>query len=500
MKKYLEQILCLFLISTSVLAIDSGALDTSFSNDLSTAGWDLIFESGGAVFATDTKVDSLGRAVVVGSYRKNGETNYHPFVRRYLANGQLDTSFGNNGLYIYPLFNDNLDAVKVDISSATNTIFVAYNFINNSNDFDIAVFYLDSTTTDVLGLQTIAFDLGATADRKDDFLAGINVNPIPFSATPDGDVIIAAEVERNNANDTDFGIAKLNYFETSGTLTFDTFFSSDGLTDCFFDQAGGVGIDKAMTIGTAANGNYVVGGSTFEGNGVDSNGWNASFCEFDKTTGAFTFKWSTLIPGSTADDSREFLADFVIYEPQNGIEYLLVLTKEPEMDLSNKFDFAIRRYNRIFSNGNVWEWEVDTTFGSGPRHISRVGFVDGLLFPAATDDEPKRILVETKNQQILIAGTSNWTDTNNENFSHMALAKLNKDGSLNTSWGTNQSGKAYVTLDNSLPLIFKDSLTSIAQDKKSEKIYISGINIAAGNQVYGSIARVHNDLIFKSGF
>ena len=491
MRNLIKNTFLLLAFSTSAFAIDSGSLDTSFSNDVNSPGWDLNAPSGGGEFTTDTVIDTQGRVLVAGEYRAQGATDYNPIVRRYLKNGQLDTTFSDNGTFLWPIAYG-WSKVQIGLTTEDDNIFFLA-FETGTDNKDVNVVMIDSSTTQgyLNGVELISFDLGSAADRKDDFLADMLVTTVP--TTYQGSVVLALEVERTNANDTDFGIAKINYDIASPSLALDTSFSSDGLANCYFDQnSTGFGEDKATSIHETWHGGYIVGGSTFEGNGDDSNGWNASFCEFN-LSGGLVKRWSTLNPNAQVD-SREFLADIAVSsDTASGGEYMLALTKEPEIVFSNDYDFVVRKY--LYNNGN---WDLDTSFGTNGK--SRIGFVDGYLFPSDTSDEPVAILVEDKNSQILVAGTSQWFDTNNDLNSHMALAKLNADGSLNSSWGTSQNGKAYVTLDNSSPTVFRDTLTTISEDKNSEKIYIGGNNIQAGNQLYSSISRVHNDLIFKSGF
>ena len=110
-----------------------------------------------------------------------------------------------------------------------------------------------------------------------------------------------AEVERTGSEDTDFGVLMLNTEPSNGTLSIDTNFDSDGKNLCFFDQNNPAGSrDKAEAlVWDAVNNTVIIGGSAFEGDGVEGDGWNMAFCEFN-LSGALLRKWSTqAAPGTT---------------------------------------------------------------------------------------------------------------------------------------------------------------------------------------------------------
>lgn len=82
--------------STLVRLNEDGTLDTSFNPNGATPG--ILTETRIPAIIT-IKTDSQGRIIVVGDDRKSGQLDgQNDSVARYLADGSIDTSFGDNGL------------------------------------------------------------------------------------------------------------------------------------------------------------------------------------------------------------------------------------------------------------------------------------------------------------------------------------------------------------------------------------------------------------------
>jgi hypothetical protein len=401
----------------------------------------------------------------------------------------LDATFASSGILKYPFPPSAPFVIKVKFNPFDDSLFLGYSAMNNStNNSDVALLHIDNTGL-VIDFIFIDFDLGSSNDRKDDFFNDMKL----FHNTNSGEgfIVIAAEVERTNASDTDFGIARIN-FDTSGNLSMATTFSGDGKSSCFHDHSdSGFSQDIATSISITEELHYLIGGSAFEGNGDDANGWNLAFCEYN-SSGAIIKKWSTKSAAEQADSREELVETMIDRSAQDG-QYLLVLSKEPDQVFSVKSDFVVRKYIRDILNDGVWD--LDINFGAAG--VSRIGFTDPFFFPETTDDRPAHIYIEKKNKQILLAGTSFWQENGNQK-SYVSMAKLNSNGLLNTSWGINQTGKAYLSLDTTA---YADECAGLVEDPNSEEIYITGTHFDFGNNTISSFtANIVNDLIFKGGF
>jgi hypothetical protein len=281
MKKMNLLSLTMTLLSGSVAAVDLGTLDSTFSQDGTTDGWDMSGQTGYNWYGSDVVVDSQGRVLIAGTYQYdfNGNTALMARVERRLPNGDLDTSFDSDGIrelglppapqsqFNYEIIVDSSDGVFVGYSSE-------YCQTTNDCESDLYVYHINVNGV-IVGSQQIDFDLGSSNNRKDDDFADMVYVP---SINKLG---IAAEVELNGADDTDYGIAVLNVDPVSGALSIDNGFSTDGQRQCYFDQNNPAGSRDMPTaiVWYGPTSSFIVGGNTFEGNGTNGDGWNMSFCD-----------------------------------------------------------------------------------------------------------------------------------------------------------------------------------------------------------------------------
>lgn len=486
MKNIKTLIIVSLLISQIANAIELGSLDTSFSNDGTTDGYDITGAGNFHSYASATVVDSQGRIYVAGTFdtEVNGVPRKRARVERRLPNGDFDTSFGVNGttvLGLPPAASGQFEYSLV--LDASDVVFLGYSILrcdaNNDCQSDVRIDRI-SESGGAFGGQTVSFDFGSSFERQDDDFADMIYIPSINK------IAIAAEVERTGANDIDFGIALLNVDSVTGNLSLDTAFSTDGISSCFFDQqnsSGSEDITKAITWDPLQN-NIVVGGSVFEGNGVGGDGYNFGFCEFD-LSGNTVNKWSTQSPDLVAD-SREFLVD-IAFVNQSGFSTIVATGQVPG---DGGFDFALTRFDRdIFGN-----WNQDTTFGSNGTGWETTNFQ--FIFVGDTEDSPAEMIIESDGN-ILVAGTAKWGGDTTIPQGAIAMAKYTANGILNTNWGIGKSGKAVNPLEINAPYFL--TVLGIASDPKTEEIYAVGF-LYDGLYFDNFIANMHNDSIFSNNF
>ncbi len=491
MKKKTKQLymqgLVMIAIMSTASAIKLGSVDSTFSQDGQTDGWDLSGESGFNWYGSDVVVDSQGRILIAGTYQYdfNGQTELMARVERRLPNGELDLSFDNDGILDLAMIP--APQSQLDYGLALNSsdgVFVGYSRIycqtTNDCESDPYIYHINANGVIVGNLQ-VEFDIGATIDRQDAGLTDLVYVPSINK------LALTAEVELTNINDTDYGIAVLNVDPVSGALSMDTGFSSDGKRTCYFDHADIQGSRDYPSAIVWHNGisRFIVGGSTFEGNGINADGWNMSFCEFD-LAGNLTRDWSTQSP-NLALDSREFLNDLVVYHEAGlgGQSYLVGIGALPG---PGGLDTALFRYQET----QLMQWELDSSFGSNGTGYETTGFE--YLFQGETQDTGVELLIESEDDSILVLSSLGW-DENGQTKSAFGLSKYTKGGLLNTSWGIG-NGIAVHTFD-----VFNrwDIAEGIAINPQTEEIYVTGMSYD-GLNFKSTVANMHNDSIFASNF
>lgn len=494
MKKVLFTLM-LILISQSY-ALDLGSLDTTFSNDGSSDGWDRSGENGYHRYGSATVVDSLGRVYVAGTfdYNFNGGTEKGARLERYLPSGILDNTFGTGGIKTFGVPPAPINQFEYGLELGPfDSVFLGYSRLLCDNSgtechSDIKIYYINSSGSTV-GQITIPFNLGGTWDRNDD-----NFADMVFMPTLNR-LAIAAEIERGGSQDTDFGVAIVNVDTVTGDLTMDSTFSADGKEVCYFDQGVSVDTDSAKAIVyNWMQGSVIVGGIAFEGNGTNLDGTNLAFCEFSLSDGSLLRKWSTETDPDVADE-REYLSDMVYVVDTVANRGIITLTSGiivaatlPGAGNDQMTDFGLTKFSLGATN-----WERNTGFGPNGNGIVTTNFE--MLFVGDTDDYVAEMVLESEGSTILLAGSAGWDDGGLPK-SAAALARFTYNGILDTNWGIAHTGKSLTPFDFSN---LWDSVESIAVDPNNEEIYIAGFSYD-GLNFKSLIANFHNDQIFGGNF
>ena len=476
-------------------AIDLGSLDTSFSNDGVSDGWDRSGETGYYRYGSATVVDSQGRIYVAGTYDYDagGSTAKGARIERYLPSGTLDNTFGTGGIKTFAVPPAPINQFEYSlVLGPSDSIFMGYSrlycIVGNECHSNIKIYYVNSSGVTV-GDITIPFDLGGTWERNDD-----NISDMVYMPTLNR-LAISAEVERGGSQDTDFGVAMVNVDPVTGSLSMDTNFDTDGKNICYFDQGATNDTDSARSIVyNWLQGSVIVGGTSFEGNGVNANGTNLAFCEFNIADGSLLRKWSTQ-PEPDFLDEREYLHDMVFvtdFVDNGGIILLtsgiVVAATLPGDGNSSFLDFGLTKFSF-----NSSSWERNISFGENGTGITTTNFQ--FIFVGDTDDYVAEMLMEPEGVSIVLAGNITWDD-GGLSKSVPALAKYTYNGILDTNWGIGKSGKAVTPFDTS---VLWDSATSVSIDPNNEELYIAGWSYD-GLDFKSLIANFHNDMIFGGNF
>ena len=492
-------ILMALLISQVSVANLSGKLDTTFSNDGTTDGW-LLYDTNDinhTFRSHDVVVDSLGRVIVVGNFSVQHNPNlgieYQTRLKRYLKNGQLDTSFGNNGVVDFILTSSSYNEEKINKLALTphDAIFIGSSRLKCISEFesechfDVKINFVNSHGVKA-GKIDIPFDYASTPIRKRDVFKDLVY--VATSNPEIGKVAITAEVSRELSSDTDFGIAVIKADLVTGELFMDTSFHFDGKTECHFNQTDGSrNQDSPTSISWNKQGNtYIVAGTIYEGVYPDNYGQNMGFCEFSQG-GTLLRQWSTKNNNTFDVKSFESANDIQIGEDSEGAVSLYVTGT---MDGATDGDLTLMRYQQTIFG----EWFIDTSFGANLTGISTAGF--SLPFIGDTSDVPSELHIE-KDGSILVFGRGTWNDPTLK--SALIFAKFKQNGELDTSWGIGQAGKVILPLATSAA--YYDFASGLTEDPKTQEIYVVGYTKDSVNNRYlGFVVNMHNDVIFKNNF
>lgn len=218
-----------------------GSLDPTFDGDgIALPGLSANY----ADLANDVKIQSDGKIVVAGY--TNGGLDADFAIVRFNANGSLDNSFDNDGIFTHPIvgtFNEYANALaiqsdgKIVVVGSSNNLF--YDFIitrYNPNGSLDSTFDVDGVVVTDFGVST---DFGAATD---------------VALQNDGKILVTGY--KNNA--TVLNIA-LNRYLSSGVL--DNTFDLDGMVSTEFATTGDA---TANAISIQSDGKILVAGTNYD--------------------------------------------------------------------------------------------------------------------------------------------------------------------------------------------------------------------------------------------
>ena len=315
--------------------------------------------------------------------------------RVLLSDGLLDPTFGTGGRQVVAL---NLARANLDRSTAMamqgdKIILVGRVTTATAGDTDFAVVRLNAngtldTTFGTNGVQTIAFNRGGANSDEAHAVA----------VAPDGKIVVAGFVTVSGS-DTDFGVARLN---ADGTL--DTTFGTRTIS---FDGPGG-GVDSATAVVVQSDRKIVVGGNAQVGTAGQDFGV-ARLNEDGTLDGSFSGDGKQMVAFDLGETGIDKLNDLALSGDKIVlVGYVPVGTSSPGFPRS--FDFAVARLNG--------DGTLDSTFGNGGKTTINVGGNDS--------SEAANAVVVLGDGRIVLAGQSRAQGSTDANF---AVARLKVDGS-----------------------------------------------------------------------
>ncbi|MCW9015841.1 MAG: hypothetical protein OQJ89_02625, partial [Kangiellaceae bacterium] len=414
-----------------------GSLDTSFGgSDMDGTG--LVTTSVGDYDMIRRVFELDDGKLLVGGYTQGDDNDF--VIARFESNGELDTSFGNNGIVVTDFgYNEDDYVTGVVLQSDGKLVLVAESFDGTSYFISLARFNSDGsldTSFDSDGLLRIgsitgegdyprAITLqsdgkllvtGYTANNSDDlFVLRLNQDG-SLDASFEGDGILVVDIGgdddqgREILEQADGKLIVAGYYydgskrnghlirlNTDGSL--DTSFDSDGIAT--FNLAGFN--DKFYSVIQEADGKLVAVGYGQNSTGVDEF-LLVRFNEDGSLDTSFNNDGSVTTQFPDVDESRSR----VLIQQTDGKFVAVGYTIKDD-----DYDFAIARFN---SDGSL-----DTTFDS-----------DGLVTTqeeAGTADSLKA-MIKQNDGKLVVAGSSD--DGNGNDM--IALVRYNSDGTLDTDF------------------------------------------------------------------
>jgi uncharacterized delta-60 repeat protein len=213
--------------------LQNGPIDSSFAHN----GYSEII----SLIATSAAEQTDGKIVVGGS--PNGSDNF--MLARYKPDGNIDSSFGNNGIVIHDL-GSSLDFLSdISISSDGKILAAGNSTLNGVSSF-VLVRYTNSGVVDnTFGTNGIAITN----------FSGLNSGASAITIQNDGKILLAGKV--NGSAGSDFALARYN---SNGSA--DLNFNTTGRVSTNFDF-----YDRTTSVIVDNNGKIYVGGISDNGSG-----------------------------------------------------------------------------------------------------------------------------------------------------------------------------------------------------------------------------------------
>ncbi len=321
-----------------------------------------------------------------------------------------------------------------------------------------------------------SFNAGAFAGRQSIAFLGTNTSVVAnaVAVQPDGKLVVAGTFTFSNGG-TDFAVAR---FDARGVL--DPSFGFGGRTTI---DIGNGSNDQAFALTLQGDGRIVVVGSTVVGAG-DANfavarlhtdgSLDTSFSGDGIQTIAFDLGPAAIPPTPAARDDQATAVGF-------QIDGKVVVAGFAQVNAQGNYDFAVARLN---TNGSL-----DVSFDTDGRQT--VAFDLGTA-PSGTNNDRAQDLAIQEDGKIVLAGFANVG--NAANTFNFAVARLNANGSLDTSFDTDgRQAFAFNSLN-------QDFATGAALQPDSKIVVVGTTTVTIGGETDFAVARLNANGSFDTSF
>lgn len=352
---------------------------------------DTTFGSNGVVIEDIGGFD-VGRGIAIRSDNKiwaiadsfNGSfTASQSYLLLYNSNGTLDATFGTAGVALITSINPSAnDGVSDIVLQSDGKVVIAGSVdTNGNNDFAVFRFAADGTADNSFGN------------------GGVITTPISISGDDEATSIVVQSdgkiVAAGNVTNNDFALVR---YEDTGSL--DTTFGNGGVITTNFPIGTSSGVDRAYDVIEQTDGKIVAVGYSAGRFGIAR---YTSEGEQDSS-----FGHSGII--STVVGTDPFLSAYAVAEQSDG---KLLVSGTGYNDIDGHYAWTLVRYNE--------DGSLDTSFGTG-------GIVK-TDFGGSSTSYAMQIL---PNGKIILVGDG----SNGSNGLGVTIVQYNADGSLDTSFGS----------------------------------------------------------------
>jgi uncharacterized delta-60 repeat protein/CSLREA domain-containing protein len=378
-----------------------GAYDSTFGN----GGKVLTSVSAGADIANDLAVQADGKLVAAGS--TTGSLGEDTLVVRYNRDGSLDSSFGSGGSVATPVVEGNDHALGVAIQSDGKIVTSGEAEIAGpSTAFSTVRYQANGALDTSFGNQGIALTPVISRSSR----GPLAVPSSPFTSSGAHDLAVQSDgrivsagglgVSRDFAPTGDFALLRYN---ANGTL--DSGFGDAGTLTTGF--GGGLGSSTISGLARQHDGKLVAVGTAY--NGINSDFAIARYNLDGSLDRSFGDSGIVLTPIAGGDDTARDVA----IQPDGKI----VVAGDYATGYGHSIQPVVARYN---STGTL-----DATFGNH-------GLADIYYSGGITTDKAYAVALQADGK-IVIAGSTN--PNQNASLPAVALARFNRDGSLDIGFG-----------------------------------------------------------------
>lgn len=379
----------------------------------------------------------------------------------HAADGDIDTTFGNNGLAFTGLVDQSggVTGCRPLVQQDGKIVICGTRLSNGSSgsDFFVARFNANGTLDTSFsfdGEVTIDFDGGTGSDSAQ----GVSLQA-------DGKIVVAGTTTGSASGSADFAVARLN---ADGSLD-TTFGDGTGKTTVGFDLDGGTGNDNAGSIALQADGKIVVvgsaqtpTGSVFAVTRLLPDGTRDSAFNLN---GKATFGFGISGAASELDGASGVAID--------GSGRVIVGGSASYNDGTNAIsEFAVAR---LLSNG-----VLDSNFHANGRTTIAFDPGNGISVAQAFG------LTVQRDGRIVLVGAANSSTSATLN-DDMAVARLQPDGSLDSGFGF--GGRTQVAFD--LIANGPDYALGVAEQSNG-RLVLAGLAIGSTTE-FGAVARLNGN-------
>ncbi len=397
----------------------AGDLDTTFDFDGVVSG---SLTAGDDVQINSMAVQSDGKIVVAGSFDSPTNPVEDVLVARFNADGTLDTSFADNdsvGGWTNFLFNGGQSfAFDIAIDNATGDIYVAGHGVNSAGTqvgFAVARLSADGELDNSFGTAGIVVTT---------FAAGSSAQSRGVVLQSDGKIVVAGFEIKTTGTRQDFALARYN---TDGSL--DTTFDGDGKLTTHFDgnddrafdvviqQVGAY--EKILVVGKATRSTLTADDFALARYNPDGS-LDTAGDAFDAVEFGVGGKVTTAVGASASSSANAVAID---------LAGRIVVAGTRDNFSFTSTDVAVTRYT---ANGSL-----DTSFNPTGVGYNGAGPIDPGTVRINYDqlDTGSAVLIQPDGKYV-IGGFARPPFGQTPGNHRFALARINVDGSLDTSFGT----------------------------------------------------------------